>query len=64
MDTIKSMEELFTIFLEKAESVGMDITLHKTVEMYFENLDVQGAWMLFTRGYWLGISDADKGHYK
>lgn len=63
MNTTKSMEELFTIFLKKAESVGLDITLHPTVEMYFESLDTQGAWMLWGRAYWLGVEDADKQHY-
>lgn len=63
-DQTKSSEELFDFFLEKANSVGLDTALHPTVERYFDNLDTQGAWMLFGRAYWMGVKDADRERWQ
>lgn len=57
MKDIKTPEELFTLFVEAANKVGLDTTLWPTMNNYFENLDTQGAWMLWTRAYMLGVKD-------
>ena len=57
MSNIKSSEELFDIFITQANNVGLNTALWPTIDMYFENLDTQSSWMLFQRGYMLGIKD-------
>lgn len=60
---MKTLEQLFKIFIISAESNGMDVQLHDKVEQYFDNVDTQAAFVLFTGAYWLGIKDADKQHW-
>lgn len=56
---IKSNEDQFQTFLSLAQSWGMDVTLHVTLDKYFQNPASQDAWMMFTNAYWKGIMDAD-----
>ncbi len=63
MDTTKSLEEQFNIFLKLANDVCLNTKLHATIPMYFEDLGTQSAWFCFTRAYWMGVKDADKGRY-
>jgi hypothetical protein len=60
MTTIKSLEQQFDSFLSLAKDFCLDTTQSKTIPMYFENLDVQAAWCMYTRAYWAGVTDADK----
>ena len=57
MSSIKSSEELFDIFIQQANNIGLDTKLWPTIDMYFESLESQSAWMLFCRAYMLGIKD-------
>lgn len=57
MNNIKSSEELFDIFISQANNIGLDTKLWPTIDMYFESLQSQAAWMLFARAYMLGIKD-------
>ena len=57
MNNIKSSEELFLLFVEQANNIGLDTKLWPTIDMYFESLESQSAWMLFARAYMLGIKD-------
>jgi hypothetical protein len=59
-DYTKSLEELFKMFIVLAKSNGMDVQLHDKVAQYFDNVDTQAAFILFTGAYWMGIKDADK----
>lgn len=62
-DLVKPLEEQFNIFCSMAVDYGMDLELHDNIPQYFENLQTQAAFVLFTRAYWLGIRDADKEHW-
>lgn len=61
---IKSHEEQFQTFLPIAQSWGMDVTLidavqYPTLDKYFQDLNTQTSWMMFTNAYWKGVLDAD-----
>jgi len=56
---IKSHEEQFQTFLSLAQSWGMDVELHPTLDKYFQSPASQDAWMMFTNAYWKGVMDAD-----
>lgn len=56
---VKSHEEQFETFLSLAHSWGMDTTLHPTLDKYFQDLNTQSCWMMFTNAYWKGVTDAD-----
>ena len=56
---VKSHEDQFQTFLSLAQSWGMDVTLHATVDKYFQHPGTQDAWMMFTNAYWKGVMDAD-----
>lgn len=56
---IKSHEDQFQTFLSLAQSWGMDVTLHVTLDKYFQDLNTQSCWMMFTNAYWKGVLDAD-----
>ena len=56
---VKPHEEQFETFLSLAQSWGMDVTLHATLDKYFQNPSTQDCWMMFTNAYWKGVFDAD-----
>lgn len=56
---IKSHEDQFQTFLSLAQSWGMDVSLHPTLDKFFQNPASQDAWMMFTNAYWKGVLDAD-----
>lgn len=56
---IKSHEDQFQTFLSLAQSWGMDVELHPTLDKYFQHPGTQDAWMMFTNVYWKGVMDAD-----
>lgn len=56
---IKSHEEQFQTFLSLAQSWGMDVELHSTLDKYFQDPASQNAWMMFINAYWKGVLDAD-----
>lgn len=56
---IKSNEQQFQIFLSLAQSWGMDVELHPTLDKFFQNHSTQDCWMMFTNAYWKGVFDAD-----
>ena len=56
---IKSHEEQFQAFLSLAQSWGMDVELHPTLDKYFQHPGTQDCWMMFTNAYWKGVLDAD-----
>lgn len=61
---IKSHEDQFQTFLSLAQSWGMDVTLmdvfqYPTLDKYFQDLNTQSCWMMFTNAYWKGVMDAD-----
>ena len=56
---IKLHEDQFQTFLSLAQSWGMDVTLHATLDKFFQNPASQDAWMMFTNAYWKGVMDAD-----
>lgn len=62
--TIKSLEQQFEIFLKLAKDFCLDTTQSKTIPMCFENLETQAAWYVYTRAYWLGVTDADKERWE
>ena len=56
---IKSHEEQFQTFLYLAQSWGMDVELHPTLDKYFQDLNTQTSWMFYTNAYWNGVFDTD-----
>lgn len=56
---IKSHEDQFQTFLSLAQSWGMVVTLHPTLDKFFQAPATQDAWMMFTNAYWKGVMDAD-----
>ena len=56
---IKSNEDQFQTFLSLAQSWGMDVKLHPTLDKYFQDPASQDAWMMYTNAYWKGVYDAD-----
>jgi hypothetical protein len=61
---VKSHEDQFQTFVSLAQSWGMDTTLmnvklHPTLDKYFQDLNTQTSWMMFTNAYWKGVIDAD-----
>lgn len=56
---IKSHEDQFQTFLSLAQSWGMDVELHPTLDKYFQHPPTQDCWMMFTNAYWKGVYDAD-----
>lgn len=56
---IKSHEDQFQTFLSLAQSWGMDVSLHPTLDKYFQNSSTQDCWMMYTNAYWKGVLDAD-----
>lgn len=56
---IKSHEDQFQTFLYLAQSWGMDVELHPTLDKYFQNPSTQDCWMMYTNAYWKGVLDAD-----
>lgn len=57
---IKSHEDQFQTFLCLAQSWGMDVELHPTLDKYFQDLNTQTSWMFYTKAYWTGVFDADE----
>jgi len=56
---IKSHEEQFQTFLSLAQSWGMGVSLHPTLDKCFQHPGTQDCWMMFTNAYWKGVMDAD-----
>jgi hypothetical protein len=56
---VKSHEEQFQTFLSLAHSWGMNIELYPGLDKYFQDLNTQTSWMMFTNAYWKGVMDAD-----
>lgn len=56
---IKSHEDQFQTFLSLAQSWGMDVSLHPTLDKYFQHPGTQDCWMMFTNAYGKGVLDAD-----
>lgn len=56
---IKSHEDQFQTFVSLAQSWGMDVELHPTLDKYFQDLNTQTSWMFYTKAYWTGVYDAD-----
>lgn len=61
--SVKTDDEQFKEFLKIAPNLGLDITLHSSIGYYFQDLETQAAYILFTRAYWMGVMDSDKEKY-
>lgn len=57
---LESLQEHLEVFMKLADEVGLDTTISKHSPLCFESVTTQGAFMLFTSGYWLGARDNEK----
>ena len=56
---VKSHEDQFNSFISIAQSWGMNTELYPGLDKYFQDLNTQTAWMMYTKGYWSGVFDTD-----
>jgi len=57
---LETLEAQFPVFIKLADEVRLDVTLLPNTQFSFEDVKTQGAWMVFSQAYSLGVRDGEK----
>lgn len=57
---LESLEEQIQVFVKMADDVRLDVTLLPDTKFSFKDVRTQGAWMVFSQAYSLGVRDGEK----
>jgi hypothetical protein len=57
---LDSLEKQLPVFIKLADEVRLDVTLMPNTQFSFEDVKTQGAWMVFSQAYSLGVRDGQK----
>lgn len=57
---LDSLEKQLPVFLKMAEDVRLDTTILPNTKYAFEDVNTNGAWMVFSQAYSLGVRDGQK----
>lgn len=57
---LDTLEKQLPIFIKMAQDVRLDITLLPNTKYAFEDVNTNGAWMVFSQAYSLGVRDGQK----
>lgn len=57
---LDSLEKQLPIFIKMAQDVRLDTTLLPNTKYAFEDVNTNGAWMVFSQAYSLGVRDGQK----
>lgn len=57
---LDTLEKQLPIFIKMAQDVRLDTTLLPNTKYAFEDVKTNGAWMVFSQAYSLGVRDGMK----
>lgn len=57
---LDTLEAQLPVFIKMADEVRLDVTLLPNTQFSFEDVRTQGAWMVFSQAYSLGVRDGQK----
>lgn len=57
---LDTLEAQLPVFIKLADEVRLDVTLLPNTQFSFEDVRTQGAWMVFSQAYSLGVRDGEK----
>lgn len=57
---LDSLEKQLPVFIKLAGEVRLDVSLMPNTQFSFEDVRTQGAWMVFSQAYSLGVRDGQK----
>lgn len=60
---LDSLDQQLPVFIKLAEEVRLDTTLLPNAKYAFEDVKTNGAWMVFSQAYSLGVRDGQKDVY-
>lgn len=61
---LDTLELQMPVFIRMAEEVRLDITRVPNTKYAFEDVKTQGAWMIFSQAYSLGVRDGMKDSWE
>lgn len=57
---LDTLDKQLPIFIKMAQDVRLDTTLLPNTKYSFEDVKTNGAWMVFSQAYSLGVRDGQK----
>ena len=57
---LDTLEAQLPVFIKMADEVRLDVRLIPNTQFSFEDVRTQGAWMVFSQAYSLGVRDGQK----
>lgn len=57
---LDTLDKQLPIFIKMAQNVRLDTTLLPNTKYAFEDVNTNGAWMVFSQAYSLGVCDGQK----
>lgn len=60
---LDTLEKQLPIFIQMAQDVRLDTTILPNTKYAFEDVHTNGAWMVFSQAYSLGVRDGQKDVY-
>lgn len=57
---LDTLDQQLPVFIKMADEVRLDVTLLPNTQFSFEDVRTQGAWMVFSQAYSLGVRDGEK----
>lgn len=57
---LDTLEKQLPVFIKLADEVRLDVTLFPNSKFSFEDVKTQGAWMVFSQAYSLGVCDGQR----
>jgi hypothetical protein len=57
---LDTLEKQLPVFIKLADEVRLDVTLFSNSKFSFEDIKTQGAWMVFSQAYSMGVRDGQK----
>lgn len=57
---LDTLEKQLPVFIKMADDVRLDTTLLPNTKYAFEDVNTNGAWMVFSQAYSLGVRDGMK----
>jgi len=57
---LDTLEKQLPVFIKLADEVRLDVTLLPNSKFSFEDIKTQGAWMVFSQAYSLGVCDGQR----
>lgn len=60
---LDTLQKQLPVFIKLADEVRLDVTIMPNTQFSFEDVRTQGAWMIFSQAYSLGVRDGQKDVY-